>query len=1128
MAKRPHEDSEGARPPKRVKPEQTQRAPVVEEVQFARQLQEFLAFRQDGVQQLRNGIASFKAFLESILYHKNEDDRGRELSILREYLDSQKPSDPKNLEDRPFLSQLWQAWSFANQNNNDYLASAVSAVVTLLLRTLSSLLDFRDHGILLCRTVLQHQHLRLIRRCLDAPKHKDFVISPCLRLLIEVVSFDGGALSNEVYKRREQTFDTNQLRRNLSLVRTDVSDEDAKRRPSIRTLTLRYVLAHLKYLHVGGKIDILRSRPLCVSVFHNLPDDPSDIVNELLAVTEQHVLNDSELPKSAKATLLVQHNLERVVEVASRSRADHPSADRAFAWLKAVCTKSSYGALRPSGWYPAGTTAPDDTQANSGSLIDLGLDSLDFYDRHDRPEVRNPTLLGWAQTLRPHLDQRERELVTTCFEAAPELVAAYFDGKNMQLEPKLSNTWIGYASFLFEVIRLPTPAWFGNTEAEGFAELPPQTRIIIENILPRPLTQKILTRCLNQSSDLITFFAIRLLIIAFQKLSGILAAMREASTSANERKALWLEAEERLLTRFMERSPSMKDVVAALRKMPDDDQHAIQREAVTRLLRLYYEVTPVHALEEQFDGSAALTAALDRDGEQAEFSESKGLRGLELEHLLVMARHNPGMRWFGKHGGLQYSPIVSLLRIHMNAVQNSQIRRLLSHVLEAHDIIADDRELEALLASFLKMANGDAGYAAVWMFVDDCIARVSRQPVKYVDQLEEAISSHESGSQEQLMRGLESYESSNRGRSFPGLLAVAVVEQVAFVTEKPIIVAWAYRYMQFLRHGKETSVSLQALGLRVPHIRDGNVETPMNMEALLEDIRLQHPASNLQHDRTASTEAPTLPFTAPALESDDHPELLRWAQKDLGLAIEDGDIAALILCLCSKHTEVRRQAHIQLCLLFAQLRDASLDDAPQLSVLVGELVETFEQQCSPEEKPLPHLAGTFATRALKVLAEPTHCIYPKLNRYMNKNPEWRILRMPAHWLSNTMLSQPTEDDAYWKEVRWVVEWLVEGLRSPTDLDILRRSGTIQKVMALYSSPAAERLKWLRETVMEMLYRTTCIDGGSTTLITRLGVLAWLDMVGDGDGVAGLLKARILETAGKERVERWSGMSVEHL
>lgn len=218
MSKRQSGDENGERPPKRARAEF--QPPAIEEINFARQLQDFLVFRQDGIHQLRNGIASFKAFLESILYHREEDNRARQISILREYLETQRPADAKDLE-RPFLSQLWQAWSFANQNNNDHLASSICAILALLLKTLSGILDLREQGNLLCKTILQHQHLRLVKRCLDAPKHKDFVISPCFRLLIEVTTFDGGIMAKEVYDKREQTFDASSLRRNLGMVKQE-------------------------------------------------------------------------------------------------------------------------------------------------------------------------------------------------------------------------------------------------------------------------------------------------------------------------------------------------------------------------------------------------------------------------------------------------------------------------------------------------------------------------------------------------------------------------------------------------------------------------------------------------------------------------------------------------------------------------------------------------------------------------------------------------------------------------------------------------------------------------------------------------------------------------------------------
>ncbi|KAK5117398.1 hypothetical protein LTR62_006016 [Meristemomyces frigidus] len=1110
MSKRQREEQDTSRPPKRSKPDF--QPPAVEEIHYARQLQQLLTFRQDGIDQLRTGLASFKAFLETILYRRDEDNRGRLLSILREYLDTQKPADTQDTSN-PFLTQLWQAWSFASQNNNDYLSSSVSAILALLVRTLSSLLDFRDHGILLCRTVLQNQHLRLVKRGLDAPKHKDFVISPCLRLLTEVVTFDGGALARESYKRREHTFDINSVRRNLSLHRADVSEEEAKRKPSVRTLTVRFVLAHLKYLHEGGKVDLLKSRPLCIALLHHLADDPSDLVSEILAVTEQHVLRDVEVPRSVKATLLTQHNLERVTEVATRSVEGHASADRAFAWLKAVCTTVSYGILRTSGWYPAGTTKLEFQSTITTGIIDLGLDSIDFYDRAERPDVRNHALLDWSLTLRPHSDSTERELLLSCFIAAPELVAPYFSEKNMQLEPKLSNTWIGYASVLFEVIRLDLPSQLGNTEDEGYAELPPQTTVVLENVLPRPLTQKILTRCLNQSSELITFFAIRILVLAFQKLEKILAEMRQAADLATPENArLWREASNRLLAGFTLRAPVVKDIVAAFRKMTDDDEHALQCEAGTRLLRLYSEVTPIQVLDEQFDVSAPLTLALSRSAVPGDSTDDddamvhvKALRSLELEHLLTIAQRSSGMRWFGKQGGLESSPVVSLLQLHLQDKYNRQIRTLLSNVLSKHSLIVRDVELDALLASLI----GAKDDKEIWTFLDDCLVRATKQPVKYLDLLETAM--HTS-------------DQSRLGESstiVPGLLVAVVVEQKTFVTGKPAIVKWIEFYWHCLdecirgalsdsRFGSDHGIG-SATGETIDHRREmlASVKVTSSTTSTVTENPVQPPTS--------------LPFTEPQPESDNRPELFRWAQKDLSLAIEDGDISALILCLCSQHPEIRQQALAQLRILFLKLQTQGLDESGHITVLIGELIETNERQYLPSIKPLPYLTGCFATRALAVLNEPTHFMYPKLCHFIMKSPEWRSARLPSYWLANTIHAQPVEDETYWRGIFWVLEWLVDCLLTPADLEILRRGAVFEKVMGVYSSPGAARMKGVRTAVMEILFRAGCVDGGCDVLASRTGALAWLDITNERkDDVAGLVRKMVLEGCDGKRIRGWSG------
>lgn len=897
-----------------------------------------------------------------------------------------------------------------------------------------------------------------------------------------------------------------------------VSEEEAKRKPAIRTLTVRYILTHMKYQPEGGKIDILKQRPLCGALFQYIREDPADLVLELLRTTEQNVFKDKTLPRSTKAALLTQQHLERVTEIATRLETDEGVAKVALEWLKAVSTNSSYGVLRASGWYPPGTTKAEHNLSTADGAIDLGIDSLEFYEDAANFQVRNTTLLSWILTLRPQTDAKEREIVLTCFKSAPELVHAYFKEKGFQLDPKLTNTWIGYASFVFEVIGLAVPATLGHIEEGGFAGVPPQTSIVMDNIIPKPLNQKVLTRCLNQSNGLVTFFALRLMVLSFQKLAKVQAQFKQAAASSVHER-LWKEASDRLQNRFTEQCPKMKDVINTFRQTPDDQEHTLRREAVTRLLSLYYEVIPVQALEEQFDISGALTAALTREeSPAADEDEANAMRSLELEHLLSIARHSAGMRWFHTQGGLKFSPFVTLLRLHTKHAGNALVRRMLGDVLIEQGLLnkrgdeTDASPLNALVASLTLIKDqGDS----VYTFLDDCLSRGSRQPVKYLDSLEEQ--------KRQL----------STDSVTPSILIEVIREQAPFAAEKltgadrVTVMKWIGQILSLYALTSDAGPLFDIIALSIAKL-DGvaHKDQGADMSETLAAISLSSKEESLPTvDESFLNDEPIdhLPFHAVPVESPNHPEIFRWQQKDLDLAIEDGDLDALMLCLCSEHTDIRHQARVQLSNLVVKLQASDLETKDQLRILLGELLETYEQHSADQPGvPLPYLVGTFATRTLHVLADPTHFMYPKINRYLMRSPQWRTGRLPGYWMENTILSQPEEDDAYWKEVQWVADWLVDGLRTTGDLDLLRRSSAFERVMALYGSPAASD-KLVKNKVLELVFRAAEVD--ANTLVTRTGCLAWLDTIGAG-GVQKKLKEFVLEKADKIRLKDWAGVEVE--
>ncbi|KAL0256105.1 hypothetical protein SLS55_008497 [Diplodia seriata] len=1119
--------------------------PKAEEIHSARQLQHLLVFEQGNTQQLRNGIQSLKVFLESILYPNDDHPLPRQRAILREFLDTQKPR--TNDQDAPFMSNLIQTWSFASDSNNDHIASAAVAVLALLLKTLSHNLELRDYGMQLCRTILQVSQLKLLARGLSAPKHKESAISPCLRLLTEIVSFDGGAVAKQLYSKRDFTFEGKILARNLGIRHTDEEAAKAKRRPSVRTNAVKYVLAHFRNQEEGAKIDILKHGNVMRALFDYIRDDPPDVAAEILDVVKSHVIADKEIPRASKSHLLTDRALSNIaglyrVEQALEEESDKKAIDIvAHRFLLHVCRSPEAGVLAPSsGWYPPGTDKePEhgDHDAGDGG-IDLGLDSLEWYDRYrGRVTVRNSNLASFMQGLRPYANKLEQELVLAILESCPELFADYFFKKtNFTFDPKLTATWIGYASFLFSALQLPVPRFLGHKE--GFASVPPPVSIAIESLLPQPLTQKVLTKCLNHSSDLITFFVIRLLTMSFQKLEQVLVQFKVASSQNSNQ--LWQQATERLLSEFCARCPKMKDVIAAFRRIPE--ANLMQREAITRLLSMYYNVTPQIALDEKFDVSMALTKSLNELDKQAPSGEESEIKLLELSHLLQIARSAPDMRWWQKPESLRFSPFTSVLKVLSSSpdgASSESIAQLLISVIHDHGMLRTDgypSSFDALVSSL--RANGEVADESVFSFLDECLGRFVRRPIKYQDDLDALVA---------LAKVEKTAESP------VSLLLATLVEQWPFVLkfEKSAashVSQWIGRFFSCLKKVGENELVLHSLLGAMLEVSDGSACAKPLTAALsgtktpeiLPIISNPH-AHGVEEDVAGENDSVDdfeVSLELPPKENENHPELTRWMHKDVDEAVEEGHMAALVLCLCSEHLSIRRQALPNVQKLMAKVQASGYEEHELIYLLLGEVYETARPLITMDE-PLPWIAGTLAARAIPILADPANFLYPKVGSFLTRGPSWTVGRLPSYWAEKIILNPPEGDDAaHWREVEWLLEWYLDGLRTEKDLNIFRARGIFERVLALYNDPASSRRT--KELVIRLLFRTAAVEGGSTTLITRAGVLSWVKMqlanvaggkakkgkksvnAARGEKALKRLVGRLLETCDKVRVEEWSG------
>ena len=1036
-------------------------------------------------------------------------------------------------EEAVFLGDIMEMWSFAAQVNNDGVMSSVAVVLALLLQVISNTLELVPHGLGICQTLLQERQLKSISRNLSSERSKGFIISPTLRLLREAVCLDGGAVAKRVFRARNFTFSF--LGRNLEIGSSSDSQEDT-RKTSVRTNAVRFFLSCLKYLHSEGRRELLSQRDLLSRLTFMVKSDPPYLVLEMFDVLKTHVLMDEKLPRDVKFRSFNIKTLMRILALyAYTNPAEEPHngtsvSDAAHHFLIYVCTSPTAGILYScSGLYPKELDGNTESQRMKTSFRNTAGEPWEAQYSEGIP-VFNFVLSEFARKLRPWSSFKQSELLVSIFKAAPELVADYFiNNRAFTFEPKLSMTWIGYAAFLFDTMNLPLPHAFGDRTR--FARGPPPMSILVDNILPLPLNQKILVRCLSPSSHLTSFFAARILLAALEKLATAVS-MHEKSL-VSPKYSVWSEASRRLIDTFCQRIPDMKEIVRSYKGIPAEN--ILHRAVTSRLLRTYYEVIPRVALAANFDVAPFFVDVLRKLHQNDADLQDKTVVATELANLVSIASHSPGMRWFSKvdnlRDGIACSPYVALLRLFFGSDEIASydlLESVLMDVSVENQLVSPVSKLLPLRQA-LKLVTDEMTTEvmdSIWSFLDNCISRCATSPIKYLEFLHTLL-------EEKAINGLDCTIS---------LLSVTMVEQLPYATaakdhnkNKPLA-RFLELYLNALYVSHESKDILAVLHSKVrDHFSSISVEMAKLGGKVAKPFRHNDTQSNDQapvvthaEDRITVAEneleeALHVPFE----KEEDATVLVRWLAKNVEDLVEDGWAAKLVHLLLSQHTNIRKEAFTNILKMAAKMKESSYEEKDQIWLLLSELAESSRAQV--DQGPVPSAFVAFTVHALDILRNPLHPLYPKVNTFLTRGPAWSLEKLPlAH---DILHGEPSEDDRYYTEIAWLLTYLLDGLRTPSDLGIFHRKRWFEKILALGSNPYLRSN--LRTRILRLLYRTTCIDGGSTTLITRFGLISWLlaqraacEVPEDAAWYEAMLK-RAWNTCDQKRVNVWTKGSLTH-
>lgn len=233
------------------------------------------------------------------------------------------------------------------------------------------------------------------------------------------------------------------------------------------------------------------------------------------------------------------------------------------------------------------------------------------------------------------------------------------------------------------------------------------------------------------------------------------------------------------------------------------------------------------------------------------------------------------------------------------------------------------RDASQLLAAVLRSLT----QAEAWQpnhtllgFIDDCCIRLSKKAVKYHQDLLEQLATIQI--------------SAKRDSGHPGgVLLMVIMEQWPFIEGVAIapdlenISRWLSRFLLVLKLNDGDSGLLEHVRDRVQSMTATKKCRKLLKESSAElfdnglsDPPVQPDNNVLQLSRTLQERIPKgvpapqdvwQPPTPPAPENENHPGLGRWKHLDIEEAIAEGAIGDLILCLCSRHADIRKQALIE-------------------------------------------------------------------------------------------------------------------------------------------------------------------------------------------------------------------------
>ncbi|KAF9046067.1 hypothetical protein BDZ89DRAFT_1155358 [Hymenopellis radicata] len=635
----------------------------------------------------------------------------------------------------PAAQDVFSLWETAEPRQTAF----ISLVISILATTLSLLtIHYPNHsfGHPIVKKLLEPTYTRVLKGYIGGANH-DLILNS-LKLYNSISNFASGRERRAVLE--VFPWELKSLPKLMNMRRKNKVD-DPLDKPDIRTL---YILLMLSFIETGSSTStkalfLEQRRDAFTSLFKGLHQDPYVVIRRVLEACWSGMWGDSKLKRTLKIAIFNEVTLTQLCKIYDRVEEgdDDVPADVVHHFLLAICTHPGSGVcFKDHGWYPR----------------EIAEDQRPFIEKDEttvtKGKVYNKILGNVLKNLKANEDLRQQELVIKILEACPELVASYWTGAGLTLEPRLSTRWFTNIALFGSIISLPVPVssfLLAEKESSGiYQPNPPPLSNVIENIFPTSLGKGFLTKALQPNS---------------RSLVQHSSALALCKCLVKSRRG-WVmgEAHTRLGKRGSKRIPEFQVILAFSQRTNADAgiKKELLAESSHRLLWLYHRFLPELASEARFDVGKLLTHFVTTP-EDIEASGTAHLDTLKQLHILGILEASDQFAWTAKYGAAKHSSLYILLRMFIDTpvpVVHSTLSRLIQHLLPNSILFQHSTdEVELWLVSLPTTKRSPSAEApdgtpltdegeGVLVFLDECIQRCLKTPYRYIEEMKKVAFSH--------------------------------------------------------------------------------------------------------------------------------------------------------------------------------------------------------------------------------------------------------------------------------------------------------------------------------------------------------------------------------------------------